>query len=205
MNNNTKPNIIEKIATKTPLEIATEYFLKGWQPIPIPTRSKNPNFPGWHLQHTNGGSLKNHPENNLSERFHGSNGKPQNIGVLLGEPSNFLVDIDLDQKWSVQLPPYFLPETNAVFGRKSKRRSHYLYYCPEAKTEKFQFTEMIIEFRSTGMQTVFPGSIHESGEPVTWDVDGEPSEVSFQELRSAVGKLAAASLLSELWVDSKMT
>lgn len=203
MNNNIKTTEIEKIAVKTPLEIATEYFLKGWQPIPIPTRSKNPNFPGWHLQHTKGGLSTYHPENDLSRRFFGSNGKPQNIGVLLGEPSNFLVDIDLDQKWSVQLTPYFLPETNAVFGRKSKRRSHYLYYCPEAKTEKFQFSEMIVELRSTGMQTVFPGSIHESGEPVTWDVCGEPSKISLEELRSAVGKLAAASLLAELWVDTK--
>src|SRR5438132_233916 len=71
------------------------------------------------------------------------------------------------------------------------------------ENEKFQFSEMIVELRSTAMQTVFPSSIHESGEPVTWDVDGEPAEVSFQELRSAVGKLAAASLLTELWVDSK--
>ncbi|MEP6902041.1 MAG: hypothetical protein ABJA66_09840, partial [Actinomycetota bacterium] len=63
MNNNIKTNIIEKIAVKTPLEIATEYFLKGWQPIPIPFRSKNPNYAGWSVQHANGGMLKSHPEN----------------------------------------------------------------------------------------------------------------------------------------------
>lgn len=193
MNNNIKTTENEKIVAKSPLEIATEYFLKGWQPIPIPTRSKNPNFPNWQVQHTT-------HENELSHHF---NGKPQNIGVLLGELSNDLVDIDLDQKWSVQLAPFFLPDTKAIFGRKSKRRSHYLYYSPEAKTEKFQFSEMIVEIRSTSMQTVFPGSIHEIGELITWDVEGEPAEISFQELRSAVGNLAAASLLSELWVDSK--
>ena len=193
MNNNIKTTENEKSAPKSALEIATDYFLKGWQPLPIPFRSKNPNFPNWQFQKTN-------HENELRQYF---NGKPQNIGILLGEPSNDLVDIDLDQKWSVQLAPYFLPDTKAIFGRKSKRRSHFLYYCPEAKTEKFQFSEMIVELRSTAMQTVFPGSIHESGEPVTWDVEGKPAEVSFQELRSAVGKLAAASLLTEFWVDSK--
>jgi uncharacterized protein (DUF927 family) len=203
MNNNIKIIENEKSAAKTPLEIATEYYSKGWQPIPIPTRSKNPNYAGWSVQHTKGGLSTYRPENNLSERFHNGNGKPQNIGVLLGKPSNDLVDIDLDQKWSVQLAAYFLPETKAVFGRTNKRRSHYLYYCPEAKTEKFQFSEMIVELRSTGMQTVFPGSIHESSEPVTWDECGEPAKTSFQELRIAVGKLAAASLLAELWVDSK--
>lgn len=203
MNNNIKTTENEKIVSKSALEIATEYYLKGWQPIPIPTRSKNPNFQNWHVDYTNGGQLDIPPEIKLSQKFYSDHGKPQNIGILLGEPSNFLVDIDLDQKWSVQLTAYFLPETNAIFGRKSKRRSHYLYYCPEAKTEKFQFTEMIVELRSTGMQTVFPGSIHESGEPVTWDTKGEPSKISFQKLRVAVGKLAAASLLAELWVDTK--
>lgn len=151
MHNNIKTIENGKNAPISALEIATEYFQKGWQPIPIPFRSKNPNFPGWTVQHTNGGTLKSRPENNLSERFHDRNGKPQNIGILLGKPSNDLVDIDLDEKWSVQLATHFLPETNAVFGRTSKRRSHYLYYCSEAKTERFQCSEMIVEIRADGM------------------------------------------------------
>jgi len=155
MNNNIKNAANEQTAFKSALETATEYFLKGWQPIPIPVRSKNPNFPNWQIQCI--------AENELADYF---NGKPQNIGILLGKPSNDLVDIDLDNRRSVQLADCFLPETNAVFGRASKRRSHFLYYCPEAKTEKFQFSEMIVEIRAAGMQTVFPGSIHESGEPV---------------------------------------
>lgn len=206
MNNSTNTNIIEKIASKTPLEIATEYSLRGWQPIPVPYRSKNPNYPNWHVQPANGGGLNLPPhENNLARRFHENNGKPQNIGILLGKPSKDLVDIDLDNRWSVRLSAFFLPETNAIFGRQSKRRSHYLYYCPDAKTEKFQSSEMIVEIRAGGTQTVFPGSVHESGEPVTWDANGEPAQISFEELRVAVGKLAAASLISEYWIDTKDT
>jgi hypothetical protein len=30
--------------TPTALEIATDYQRRGWQPIPIPYRSKNPNL-----------------------------------------------------------------------------------------------------------------------------------------------------------------
>ena len=193
MNNNIKTTENEKSGRKSALETATEYFLKGWQPIPIPFRSKNPSFPNWHLQHTK----------TVVELTACFNGKPQNIGILLGKPSNNLVDVDLDNKWSVELAAYFLPETNAIFGRKSKRQSHYIYYCPDAKTEKFQFSEMIVELRAVGMQTVFPGSIHECGEPVAWDKYGEPARTTYEELRAAVGKLAAASLIAELWVDSK--
>lgn len=193
MNNNIKTNEKEKSGRRSALETATEYFLKGWQPIPVPVRSKNPNFPNWQTQHT--GRV-----DDLAADF---NGKPQNVGVLLGKPSNDLVDVDLDNKWSVGLAGFFLPETGAIFGRAGKKRSHYLYYCPDAKTEKFQFTEMIAEIRAAGTQTIFPGSIHESGDPIKWDETGEPLEISFKELHSAVGKLAAASLLAELWIDTK--
>lgn len=193
MHNNIKLNENEKIVPQSALNIATEYFLKGWQPIPVPTRSKNPNFPNWHVHRTT----------QLDELTTHFNGKPQNVSVLLGTASNGLTDVDLDSRWSVELTTYFLPETGAIFGRASKKRSHFLYYCPDAKTEKFQFTEMIAEIRATGTQTVFPGSIHECGEPIIWHDAGEPAQVSFQDLRAAVGRLSAAALLAELWVDTK--
>ena len=193
MNHSINLNENEKTAPQSALEIATEYFLKGWQPIPVPTRSKNPNFPNWHVHRTT-------RLDELTTRF---NGKPQNVSVLLGTASNDLTDVDLDSRWSVELTTYFLPDTGAIFGRSSKKRSHFLYYCPDAKTEKFQSSEMIAEIRSTGTQTVFPGSIHECGEPIIWHDAGEPARVSFQDLRAAVGRLSAAALLAEIWVDSK--
>ena len=193
MHNNIKLSENEKIVPQSALEIATEYFLKGWQPIPVPTRSKNPNFPNWHVHRTT----------RLDELTTYFNGKPQNVSVLLGTASGDLTDVDLDSRWSVELTTYFLPDTGAIFGRSSKKRSHFLYYCPDAKTEKFQSSEMIAEIRSTGTQTVFPGSIHECGEPIIWHDAGEPARVSFQDLRISVGRLSAAALLAEIWVDSK--
>ncbi|MDQ6786157.1 MAG: DUF927 domain-containing protein [Acidobacteriota bacterium] len=193
MNHNINSSENEKTAPQSALEIATEYFLKGWQPIPVPTRSKNPNFPNWHVHRTT----------RLDELTTHFNGKPQNVSVLLGTASNDLTDVDLDSRWAVELTTYFLPDTGAIFGRSSKKRSHFLYYCPDAKTEKFQSSEMIAEIRSTGTQTVFPGSIHECGEPIIWYDADEPAQVSFQDLRAAVGRLSAAALLAELWVDTK--
>jgi hypothetical protein len=55
--------------------------------------------------------------------------------VQLGPKSGGLCDVDLDCTEAVVLAPAFLPPTHAVFGRKSKPRSHYLYRIadPEPK------------------------------------------------------------------------
>jgi len=49
------------------------------------------------------------------------------------------------------------------------------------------------------LQTVFPGSTHESGESIEWHDDGEPLEVDAQTLRRAVALLASACLISKFW------
>ena len=57
----------------------------------------------------------------------------------------------------------------------------------------------IAELRSTGQQTVFPGSIHESGEPITFETDGEPAEVTWAELERGTVKIALATVLCKRW------
>jgi len=90
-NNEKKPSMVES---------AIGYFKRGWQPIPVPHRSKNPAFNGW--------QNFTFSENELQKHF---NGKPQNIGVLLGSKSQNLVDVDLDSPESVKIADFFLPET----------------------------------------------------------------------------------------------
>ena len=52
---------------------------------------------------------------------------------------------------------------------------------------------MLLELRSTGMQTVVPPSTHESGEPISWETEGAaPAGVAPDELLSAVAALANA-------------
>lgn len=185
----------------TPFDVALTYLRRGWMPIPVPHRSKNPNFKNW--------SQFKISEAELSVHF---NGHPQNIGVLLGEASGDLVDVDLDCPETLLLASKFLPRTGATFGRDSKRRSHWLYRSSlvtkkfrdpvtAANTDKSEGDKgMLIELRSTGAQTVFPGSTHTSGEIISWDADGELARVEARDLERAAARLAAASLLARHWL-----
>jgi putative DNA primase/helicase len=174
--------------TKTILQVAIEYQTRGWQPLPIPRSSKNPGFSDWQKFVSTETDLPNH-----------FNGKPQNIGVLLGSKSNGLTDIDLDSAEAVKIADYFLPKTEAQFGRISKPRSHRLYISDFPKTEKFEYLETIIEIRSTGGQTIFPPSLHEKGENIEWFSNGEPLRINSKDLRRAVALLASACLVSKFW------
>ena len=175
----------------TTLDAAFAYTRRGWRVIPIPTRSKNPNRPGWQTERWD--------ESDLPDLF--SNG--QNIGVLMGEPSGGLVDVDLDRPEVRQLAPKYLPETGAIFGRKSSPASHWLYACNTDTKQHSLPTgwdggedgETVIEIRSTGGQTVFPGSTHVEGEPITWASEGEPAQVDGTALQEAVQGLHAAAIL----------
>lgn len=174
----------------TALDIAKDYLRRDWQSIPIAHRSKNPNSNGWQKFQFS--------ESDLPKHF---NGKPQNIGVLLGAKSNGLTDIDLDSPQAIKIADLFLPETKAVFGRAGKPRSHRLYISDFPKTEKFEYGETIVEIRSTGGQTVFPGSTHVGGESIEWNANGEPLEIDTQTLRRSVAMLASACLISTFWRD----
>jgi len=166
-------------------DAAIAYCRRGWSPLPIPHCSKNPGFNGWERTRIQ--------EADVAARF---NGQPQNIGILLGEPSGWVVDVDLDHARCVELADQYLPPTPAVFGRPGNPRSHRIYRvsAPVAtKKHKSRSAGMLVELRSTGMQTVFPPSTHESGEPITWDVEGaEPALVDPDELLKAVEALANA-------------
>src|ERR1044071_9705562 len=94
----------------TPLEIARGLLRRSWMPLPVPFKSKNPNFTGWQHFST--------IEAELSAHF---NGHPQNIGVRLGQPSRDLVDVDLDCGEALSIASFFLPATGAIFGRPDRK------------------------------------------------------------------------------------
>jgi putative DNA primase/helicase len=166
-------------------EEALRYVERGWAVIPVPFCSKNPGFKGWERLRVAKSEIADH----FSEG-------PQNVGVLLGEPSGWLIDVDLDHMRAVELAPEYLPETPSIFGRPGKPRSHWIYrVSAPAATKKFRSRSagMIAEFRSTGMQTVFPPSIHESGESICWEhEEHEPATVDPGQLLESVQKLADA-------------
>ncbi len=174
---------------KTSLALALNYIGRGWAPIPIAHCSKAPSLTDWPALRVTA--------DQATEYFSGG---PQNVGVVLGEPSAGLTDIDLDTPEAVALAPHFLPET-CTFGRKSKLRSHWLFNCPGAKTAKFKDIDgtMLVEIRSTGAQTVFPGSTHVGGEAIEFDDDQDPAPIEVGELERVVRRLAAAALLARHW------
>jgi replicative DNA helicase len=174
--------------TTTPLALAASYLARGWAVVPIPYRTKRPVLDGWQ-------KLRFTPET-LPQHF---NGRAQNVGVILGEASGGLADVDLDCLEAIELAPQFLPPT-ATFGRASKPASHWLYAAPGAQTRQFKASpsETLVELRAggSGHQTVFPGSVHECGEPIEWTApDATPAALPATDLAQRVAQLAVACLI----------
>lgn len=118
-------------------DIAMAYVARGWNPVPIPYKTKGPKGKGWHLRKIDAAAVP---------RFF--NGRDQNIGIVLGPLSNNLTDGDLDCEEALKIAPYFMPRTAAMFGRQSKRCSHLLFYTDLAETfEKaaIQFKDPVVE------------------------------------------------------------
>jgi len=128
-----------------------------------------------------------------------------------------LSDVDLDSREAVDAAPYFLPPTGATFGRAGRRCSRWLYRTGLAETrdsavityldpcagkdDKTTLVELRIGGGGKGAQTVFPGSVHESGETISWEDAGDPAEVEGDDLHRKVAHLAAAALLARHWSE----
>ncbi|MEY9703286.1 P4 family phage/plasmid primase-like protein [Bradyrhizobium diazoefficiens] len=184
----------------TPEWSALQYTMRGWNPVPLPLRQKKPIGADWQHRVISGSKV---------DRFFSD--QPQNIGVQLGQKSGGLTDVDLDCVEAVAIARAVLPKTRAVFGRSSKRDSHYLYNTSIAENldqAAVQFKDpmsktMLLEVRvgggNKGAQTVFPGSVHESGERIHWEENGEPTQVADDELLRRAQLLAALCLIARHW------
>jgi hypothetical protein len=171
------------------------YLAKGLAPIPLPPRSKDPGYTGWPTLRLDLACMDQHfPV-----------GQDRNVGILNGEPSNNLHDVDLDCPEALATAPLLLPATGWKFGRKSTPRSHWIYKTDVPLDKAHQdYTDLdgtiLVELRGTGGQTVYPPSIHkDTGERITWEQFGEPGQIKLADLQGAVGQLAAAALLARHW------
>ena len=151
----------------TPLDAAREYVRRGWCVVPIPYKQKRPVLKEWEQLRLS--------ESDLDQYFD----QPANVGLILGEPSGNLVDVDLDCAEARAIASNYLPATAAKSGRAGAADSHWWYIAADAKTVQHRdpaTRQMIVELRSTGGQTVVGPSIHPSGQP--YDVlTGEPAVV----------------------------
>jgi hypothetical protein len=160
------------------MEAALSYIARSWSVVPIPPKSKAPKIPAWQNLRIDAEAVPSYFSPGM------------NVGVLLGEPSGWLIDIDLDHPLARELAQKYLPPTPAVFGRPGSPGSHWLYRAKAPTHKRTSKHGMLVELRSTGLQTVFPGSVHTSGEPIEWESDGEPASVDAGELIAAVDDLA---------------
>jgi hypothetical protein len=184
------------------LDAAKDYLGRGWKPVPVPPGQKGPKDTDW--------PSKRITVDNVETIFVDPDG---NIAIQLGEASGGVTDVDLDCAEAVSLANFFLPETPAVFGRKSKPSSHRIYISDLSRTESkgvLQFREpklessaepqhgpMLVELRigggGKGVITLFPPSMNPSGEAVAWNSEFEqPSVVDGDDLSRRVHILAAA-------------
>ncbi|GAB4549488.1 MAG: hypothetical protein Tsb0013_10760 [Phycisphaerales bacterium] len=177
------------------LDAARWYRGRGYAPIPLPAREKKPVIRGWNTLRLS--------EDDLPLHFNGTG----NIGLLLGEPSGWLVDVDLDCDEAVELAEQYLPPTGAVTGRPSRPGSHRWYVCERAATVKHKDPAsgaMVVELRSTGTQTVVGPSLHPDGE-VYDPLEGEPTAVAAAMLAACVKALADAVVERRRGGDSAPT
>jgi hypothetical protein len=179
-------------ARETIESVALVYAQRGWKPVPVNRKTKKAIGKGWQTRPF------------APEQF---DGNAQNIAVQLGAASGGLTDVDLDSMDAIGFAPEFLPPTDAIFGHRSKPCSHQLYVTDLYQTEKravlkFEgsagvLAELRIGGNGKGATTVFPPSMHATGEMVSWERDGEPAHVKGDDLKRAVLHLAVACLLKQ--------
>ena len=176
------------------LSAARDYIERGWAPIPVPFRTKGPVRDAWHTLRINA---------ETAPIFF--NGGPQNIGIILGSASSGLCDLDLDCSEAIAAAPFILPRT-AVFGHTSKRGSHWIYRTNLYEnqdgaaikfvgSDKHGLLEVRVGCRGSAAQTIFPPSVHVSGERIEWEGGGpvEIADVDGNELLLRARRLAAAA------------
>ncbi|KAA1258119.1 hypothetical protein LF1_06340 [Rubripirellula obstinata] len=171
-----------------PIDVRSQvaiYRQRGWYCVPLRPRSKSPVRNDWPNVRIEADDIKT------------SFSAKDNLGIILGEPSGWLVDVDLDCPEAIELADSYLPLTPAITGRPSAPRSHRWYIAVGATTEKHTDPNdgsMIAELRSTGGQTVVGPSIHPDGEP--YDIlDGDPAIVPAPMLAACVKALADAVIV----------
>ena len=168
----------------TALAATRAYVAAGYRVVPCGWKTKKPSLPNWPALRLD--------EAGLVQYF----SKPTNIGILLGEPSGWLVDVDLDCPEAVEMAGQYLPATPAITGHAGRPGSHWWFRSQNATTTKHHdpaTRAMLVEIRSTGAQTVVGPGTHPDGgayEVLT----GQPAVVPFEELSAAVARLVAAIL-----------
>ncbi len=166
-------------------EAARGYIKRGWSVVPVPRGEKGCKLDGWQ-------NLRIKPEQ-VGEFFT----RDSNVGILVGEPSGGITDIDLDCEAAIEIGAKLLPST--LRSGRGLGDSHYWYVSPGSASIKFKDvdgTTVLLEIRSDGHQTVVFGE-HPSGDRYEWtNPDTEPRQLEAYEVRSAAARVAVSTLVA---------
>lgn len=170
------------------------YLGMGWGLVNLIPKTKRPRDEGWpDIPITDVAGLS---------RFQ----KGDNVGVILGKASRFLIDTDGDAPEVAPLSD-LLPGTRCAFGRHDAITHwfHYLAQHVEGFTEwigyAYNSREKLIELRYQGRQTMLPGSVHPDGDRpfwITWPPP-QPTVVDLRDLENACRVIAAIILIKRAW------
>ncbi len=175
------------------VKAAARYIEQGWAVVPVPSGAKSPGRDGWQDLRI---GLEDVPR-------YFTNG--QNIGIHCGEPSGWLVPVDLDAPEALRIADRFLPPTRAS-GRESTPDSHRWYFSEGVghKTFKDLDGSMILELRSTGHHTLVEPSKHPGGESYRWDRTGRAiATTPAGKLLHSCQELATAALIARHLPDTR--
>ena len=100
------------MSTEDSRRAAAGLIRRGVAVIPVLSGEKNPNRTGWQAERIS--------EEDVPQYW--TNG--QNVGVLCGEPSGGLVDVDLDSPEAASVAGRFLPPT-LTSGKESRPHTHW--------------------------------------------------------------------------------
>jgi len=165
--------------------------------IPLHPRSKKPKGEG-RGNGAKGWQKMRLTSETLSEFFE----RGDNIGGLWGEPSGWIIDVDLDCEEAIAAADTLLPPT-FMYGRRNRPASHYLYRCEGLATfKRAASNEMLLEVRSTGSQSVLPPSIHPEGDRYEINHDVDFKTISRRELERRCNMVAAAAVLAKNYPES---
>ena len=181
---------------------AAEYIKHGWSPIPVEFKGEEPIPSDWQNLRIGVDDI---------DRWFPAD-QPQNIGVILGpirgQYYSDLIIVDIVDKDALPFAASYLPRT-WVFGRASRRGSHWVYNVQaeythqDVKPCKFVADGCtIMEVCGDGQYAVFPGSIHESGEPITFEdyFGGSPKQVFRHDVELGIDMVLIATVLYKRWI-----
>lgn len=204
-------------AAKSSTDAAIEAIRRGYTPVAVRAGVKTPFMAGW-------GNHRWKDEDEVRAAFEKWNAEGvTNIGLLLGEGSGGLVDVDLDHPKTLRLRDYFLPPTPMQTGRSGRPRSHRWYVVKDNPPAYRKYVmpdgSTSVELRISGVggagahQTVIPPSIwtdrHDRNhqeryrwEGTPWGGTRGPAVIDGRVLAVQVALLGLGAVLLDGWPSS---